>query len=230
LQHYQQRFKHILVDEFQDTNTLQFEWLRLLAGHESHLFVVGDDDQSIYSWRGARVEHMTQFSKHFDKPRIIRLEQNYRSTGTILTAANALIAKNNNRLGKNLWTEAPAGDPIWVYDAFNDVDEADFIGSQIETLLQENYAHRQIAVLYRSNAQSRLIEEALMTRTIPYRVYGGLRFFDRAEIKDSLAYLRLVDNRIDDTSFERVINTPQRGIGARSLDRIRLSARQHGCS
>jgi len=230
LQHYRSRFRHILVDEFQDTNTLQFNWLRLLAGDSSHLFVVGDDDQSIYSWRGAKVEHMTHFARHFHDPLIFRLERNYRSTGTILAAANALIAHNSQRLGKNLWTESNAGEPILVYDAYNDVDEADFVGNQINHLLQTGHARPEIAILYRSNAQSRLIEEALMVRGIAYRVYGGLRFFDRAEIKDTLAYMRLLDNRNDDVAFERVINTPARGIGERSLDKIRRHAKQNALS
>lgn len=223
--HYQERFKCLLVDEFQDTNKIQYAWLKLFAGHHNAVMIVGDDDQSIYGWRGARIENIQRFSDDFPSARLIRLEQNYRSTGTILKAANALIAKNEGRLGKNLWTEGKTGDPITVYAGFNETDEAFFIVNQIRVLQQEGHHYREIAVLYRSNAQSRVIEEALMQFGILYRVYGGLRYFDRAEIRDALAYLRLIANRHDDAAFERVINTPTRGIGHRTLSQVRDQAR-----
>lgn len=223
--HYQERFRCLLVDEFQDTNSIQYAWLRLLAGTQSAVMIVGDDDQSIYGWRGARIENIQRFSKDFKGVKIIRLEQNYRSTGTILKAANQLIAQNSGRLGKNLWTESADGEPITVYAGFNETDEAFFIVNRIRELQQREYAHADMAVLYRSNAQSRVIEEALMQFGIPYRVYGGLRYFDRAEIKDALAYLRLIANPLDDTAFERVINTPPRGIGDRTIMAIREHAK-----
>ncbi len=226
--HYQQRFRCLLVDEFQDTNTLQYAWLKLLAGDECAIMIVGDDDQSIYGWRGARVENIQRFSKDFPTANVIRLEQNYRSTGTILKAANALISKNTGRLGKNLWTEGQQGDRIRIYAAFNETDEAFFIANRIRELQQSEYTLREIAVLYRSNAQSRVIEEALMQFGIHYRVYGGLRYFDRQEIKDALAYLRLIANRADDPAFERIINTPTRGIGNKTLVAIREQARTSG--
>ena len=232
LAHYQQRFRHILVDEFQDTNAIQYSWLRLLAGKEGKLFMVGDDDQSIYGWRGARIENIQQFTRDFPATRTLRLEQNYRSTATILTAANALIANNAGRLGKNLWTSGEQGKPILLYTAFNDLDEARFVVERIRQWLLEDTKHKraEAAVLYRSNAQSRVIEEALIQAAIPYRVYGGLRFFERAEIKDALAYLRLTANRDDDTSFERVVNMPTRGIGDSSMDILRGYVKQHQVS
>lgn len=225
LEHYRQRFSHILVDEFQDTNALQYAWIQLLAGDASKVFVVGDDDQSIYGWRGARIENIQQFSKDFANAEIIRLEQNYRSTGNILAAANALIANNSGRIGKELWSAGEDGDPISVYSAFNELDEARFVVDTIKQWLDEGNNRREVAILYRSNAQSRTFEECLMSSSIPYRVYGGLRFFDRAEIKDALAYLRLMQNRDDDAAFERIINTPPRGIGNRTVEAIRDYAR-----
>jgi len=230
LQHYQHRFHHVLVDEFQDTNTIQYAWLRLLVGQHNKLFVVGDDDQSIYGWRGARIENIQRFNKDFPDTQLLRLEQNYRSTGTILSAANALIAFNDGRLGKKLWTDGGRGEPIRLYAAFNEIDEANFIVERIKRWIEEGQRRSESAILYRSNAQSRVIEEALMMAGIPYRVYGGLRFFERAEIKDALAYLRLMKNSDDDASFERVVNTPVRGIGNRTLELVRERARQTGIS
>jgi DNA helicase-2/ATP-dependent DNA helicase PcrA len=226
LHHYRERFAHVLVDEFQDTNDIQYAWLRLLAGDKDNLFLVGDDDQSIYGWRGAKVENIQSFQKDYPGTRVVRLEQNYRSTGNILSAANALIANNPTRLGKNLWTEDGAGEPIRLYAAFNEVDEARFVVERIRRYSQdEGYRRSECAILYRTTAQSRLFEESLIQAQIPYRVYGGLRFFERAEIKDALAYLRLLANPEDDTSFERVVNTPTRGIGAKTLDLLREQAR-----
>ncbi len=225
LRHYRERFRHILVDEFQDTNALQYGWLRLLAGETGAVFAVGDDDQSIYGWRGARVENILNFERDFPAAQTVRLEQNYRSTGTILSAANALIANNGERLGKNLWTAGSDGEPITLYTAFNEQDEARFIVDTIRQHSEEGGQRRECAVLYRSNAQSRVLEEALLAQRLPYRVYGGLRFFERAEIKDALAYLRLLSNRDDDVSFERVVNQPARGIGDRTLQQLRDAAR-----
>ena len=230
LQHYQRRFRHLLVDEFQDTNAIQYAWLRLLAGKEGVPFVVGDDDQSIYRWRGARVEHIFQFQKDFPGTSVIKLEQNYRSTGNILNAANAVIENNGSRMGKNLWTEGVEGDPIRIYSAYNERDEADFIIGRLKDWSDQGNARADAAVLYRSNAQSRVLEEALINAGMPYRVYGGLRFFERAEIKDALAYLRLISNRDDDSSFERVVNRPTRGIGARTVEQMRSYARANSCS
>lgn len=230
LAHYQSRYRHILVDEFQDTNTLQYAWLRVLAGGSGRLFVVGDDDQSIYGWRGAKVENIQQFTQDFAGVEVIRLEQNYRSTGTILKAANTLIAHNSGRMGKNLWTAGEQGTPIQIYRAFNELEEADFVYRQVEAWLESGGSRDEVAVLYRSNAQSRVIEQALLRHGIPYRVYGGLRFYERAEIKDVLAYLRLLLNRQDDASFERVLNTPPRGIGARTVEQIRTYAAAQGVS
>lgn len=224
-QHYQARFRCILVDEFQDTNTIQYYWIKLFAGDQNSVMIVGDDDQSIYGWRGARIENIQRFSKDFPSAKIIRLEQNYRSTGTILKAANALIEQNSGRMGKNLWTEGKDGDRITVYAGFNETDEVFFIVNRIRELRQSEFALREIAILYRSNAQSRVIEEGLMQFGIPYRVYGGLRYFDRLEIRDALAYLRLVANRSDDPAFERIINTPTRGIGDRTVTTIRDHAK-----
>ncbi len=230
LDHYRRRFRHVLVDEFQDTNAIQYAWLRLLAGSEGLPFVVGDDDQSIYRWRGARVENLQQYQRDFAGAKLFRLEQNYRSTGTILDGANALIAHNSGRLGKNLWTSGERGSPIRVYAAFNERDEADFVINRIRDWMKRGNARRDIAILYRSNAQSRVFEEAFLSANIPYRVYGGLRFFERAEIKDALAYLRLTQSRDDDSSFERIVNLPARGIGARSLEIVREYARANACS
>ena len=229
-QHYLNRFKHVLVDEFQDTNAIQYEWLKLLVQQSNNLFVVGDDDQSIYGWRGARVENILQFDKDFVNAQIIRLEQNYRSTNQILNVANAVIRGNQSRFNKKLWTAADPGDPVKVYAAFNEQDEAQFVVQEIQRWVDSGINRSQIAILYRSNAQSRVFEENLLAANIPYRVYGGLRFFDRAEIKDALAYLRLCNFQDDDTSFERVVNTPTRGIGARTLTLIREQAQQQQCS
>jgi len=228
--HYRARFRHILVDEFQDTNTLQYAWLRVLAGETGVLFAVGDDDQSIYSWRGAKVENMVRLSRDFPGAEVIRLEQNYRSTGTILKAANGLIAKNSSRLGKNLWTEDGEGAPIQLYAAFNEYDEAEFVVNRMREHLDGRARHADLAVLYRSNAQSRVLEETLIRQRLPYRIYGGLRFFERMEVKDALAYLRLISNREDDGSFERTVNTPTRGIGATTIERLRQIAREGGMS
>ena len=230
LKHYHNRFRHILVDEFQDTNTLQYAWLRLLAGDQNIVFAVGDDDQSIYGWRGAKIENIQNFSQHFADTQIIRLEQNYRSTGNILHAANALIQNNDNRLGKNLWTEDGDGELIDLYAAYNESDEARYVISQIQQWVERGNNYAETAILYRSNAQSRIFEMILTEQGIPYRVYGGLRFFERAEIKDALCYLRLAANRNDDPSFERVINLPTRGIGAKTLDNIRQYSRSTGLS
>jgi len=223
--HYRRRFTHVLVDEFQDTNAIQYAWTRLIAGDDGNPFVVGDDDQSIYRWRGARVENLRQFTRDYPEAQMFRLERNYRSTGNILGAANALIANNSGRLGKNLWTSDGKGERIRLYSAFNERDEADFVVGRIAEWQRQGGARREVAILYRSNAQSRALEESLLTARIPYRVYGGLRFYERAEIKDALAYLRLVANRNDDPSFERVVNLPTRGIGAKSLEGLRESAR-----
>src|SRR5690606_27800758 len=203
---YRERFRHVLVDEFQDTNAIQYRWLRLIAGPMGTPFVVGDDDQSIYRWRGARVETLHRFQQDYPGTQIVRLEQNYRSTATILNAANAVIAHNTGRLGKTLWTDGPKGEPIRLYAAFNERDEAEFVVNRIRDYLDQGNRMSDVAVLYRSNAQSRVFEESLLAAGIPYRVYGGLRFFERAEIKDALAYLRLIENRDDDPSFERVVN------------------------
>ncbi len=230
LAHYRGRFGHLLVDEFQDTNTVQYAWLRLLAGDTGQVFAVGDDDQSIYGWRGAKMENVHRFRDEFADVRLVRLEQNYRSTGTILNAANGLIAHNADRLGKNLWTAGKQGEPIRLYAAFNELEEARFIAERIRDWEAQGGRRTEVALLYRSNAQSRVLEEALMQSGIPYRVYGGLRFFERAEIKDALAYLRLVSNRNDDPSFERVVNTPTRGIGDRTVQAIREQARAAGSS
>jgi DNA helicase-2/ATP-dependent DNA helicase PcrA len=230
LQHYRNRFRHVLVDEFQDTNAIQYKWLMLLAGPDGQPFVVGDDDQSIYRWRGARVENLNQFRRDYPKAVLHKLEQNYRSTGTILKAANALIANNAGRLGKTLWTSGEDGERVKLYAAFNERDEADFVVNRIREWVERGGARRDAAVLYRSNAQSRVFEEAFLNARMPYRVYGGLRFFERAEIKDALAYLRLVSSRADDTSFERVVNLPARGIGAKTMDAVRETARANSTS
>ena len=218
--HYQARFSHILIDEFQDTNSLQYAWLKLLASPQTVMMAVGDDDQSIYAFRGAKVENMRDFEREFAQHNVIKLEQNYRSFGHILNAANALIKQNANRLGKNLWTDRGHGEPVRIYEAASDYAESDFVIEQIKAQINDGATRKDIAVLYRANAQSRIIEHALFNAGIPYRVYGGLRFFERAEIKHALAYLRLIDNPHDDTSFMRVVNFPTRGIGARTLEQL----------
>ncbi len=229
-EHYQKRFKQILVDEFQDTNAIQYAWIRLMAGPHTNVFVVGDDDQSIYGWRGARIENIQHFEQDFKATQIIRLEQNYRSTSTILKAANALIDNNQGRLGKELWTDGETGEPIMFYNAYNEKDEARFVVDRIDDWVEQGRSRKEVAVLYRSNAQSRQFEEYLVARGVPYRVYGGLRFFERAEIKDTLAYLRMISNPTDDTSFDRTINHPPRGLGQKSVDMIREYAREHSLS
>ena len=235
LAHYRQRFAHLLVDEFQDTNAIQYGFIRLLAGsaadeRQGQVFVVGDDDQAIYGWRGAKVENVQRFLEDFEGARTIRLEQNYRSTASILDAANAVIAHNPQRLGKRLWTESGQGDPIDLFAAYNEIDEAEYIVGRIREWVRDGGSHGDCAVLYRSNAQSRIIEEKLLQAQLPYRVYGGVRFFERAEVKDTLAYLRLVANRADDAAFERAVNTPVRGIGGRTLDEVRMRARRDSVS
>lgn len=227
---YQQQFSHILIDEFQDTNVIQYQWIKILAGKNASLMVVGDDDQSIYSWRGANIGNMKSFQRDFTPTQIIRLEQNYRSTAVILNAANAVIANNANRMGKKLWTEGKEGDPITVYSAFNEFDEARYIVEQIKLWRDQGKALQDIAVFYRANAQSRVLEEQLMQQGIAYRIYGGLRFFDRAEIRDVLAYLRLVINAADDVAFERVLNVPARGIGEATAVLVRNYAAQNSVS
>ncbi|KVV21234.1 DNA helicase II [Burkholderia cepacia] len=228
--HYQARFRHILVDEFQDTNKLQYAWLKMLAGGQNAIFAVGDDDQSIYAFRGANVGNMRDFEDEFRVRNLIKLEQNYRSHGNILDAANQLISNNTHRLGKNLRTDAGHGEPVRVYEASTDSQEAGWIVEEIRSLINTGMARSEVAVLYRSNAQSRSIEHTLMSSGIPYRVYGGLRFFERQEVKHALAYLRLIDNPNDDTAFVRVVNFPTRGIGARSIEQLADSARLYGCS
>ena len=230
LAHYQQRFRFLLVDEFQDTNTIQYAWLRVLAGQSACVTAVGDDDQSIYGWRGARIENIQRFTHDFPDVHTVRLEQNYRSTATILKAANAVIANNQGRMGKELWTESTEGEPISVYAAFNEQDEARFIVERISHWVEKGGNHRDAALLYRSNAQSRALEEALLQSGLPYVVYGGQKFYERLEIKNALSYLRLIANRHDDPAFERVINTPTRAIGERTVEEIRLYARTHQCS
>ena len=229
-ENYQQRFQHVLVDEFQDSNTIQYRWLKCLALAHGQIMAVGDDDQSIYGWRGARIENMAQLQKDFTGTEVVRLEQNYRSTGNILKAANAVIDLNPDRMGKNLWTEGDDGEPIRVYGALDELDEGRFVIDRIEAWQHLGRRRDSIGILYRSNAQSRVFEELLLARGIPYRVYGGLRFFERAEIKDALAYLRLVTNRDSDPAFERVVNVPPRGIGARTVEIVRQQARTDNTS
>ncbi|GAA5524658.1 DNA helicase II [Microbulbifer aestuariivivens] len=230
LAHYRNRFPYILVDEFQDTNTIQYAWLRMLAGDQCHITAVGDDDQSIYGWRGAKIENIQHFAQDLREVQTVRLEQNYRSTGTILKAANAVIEHNAGRLGKELWTRGEEGEPISLYAAYNEQDEARFIVERIQDWVRDGQRRDSVAILYRSNAQSRVLEEALLREQVPYRIYGGQRFFERMEIKNALSYMRLIANRDDDTAFERVVNTPTRGIGARTVDAVRGYAREHGCS
>jgi len=230
LAHYQQRFRQILVDEFQDTNTIQYAWLRVLAGGRIPVAPVGDDDQSIYGWRGARIENIQRFGEDFAGTRVVRLEQNYRSTQTILQAANGIIAHNSGRLGKELWTAGDCGDPLQLYAGFNEQDEARFIVDQLEDWLRQGNARSSAAILYRSNAQSRVLEEALIRAAVPYRIYGGQRFYERMEIRNAMAYMRLLVNRGDDAAMERVINTPPRGIGGKTLDILRSLARERDAS
>ena len=230
LAHYQQRFAHLLVDEFQDTNTIQYAWLRVLAGQTGKVMAVGDDDQSIYGWRGAKIENIHQFTEDFADVATVRLEQNYRSTQTILDAANGLIQRNTNRLGKELWSQGNKGEPIKVYAGFNDLDEARFIAERIQQWIEDGGSANEAAILYRSNAQSRVLEEALLRLNIPYQIYGGQRFFERAEIKNALAYMRLMEDRHSDPAFERVVNTPTRGIGDKTLEGIRQLARANQTS
>ncbi|MGK0499213.1 MAG: DNA helicase-2/ATP-dependent DNA helicase PcrA [Oceanicoccus sp.] len=230
LAHYQQRFAHILVDEFQDTNTIQYAWLRVLSGKKIPVMAVGDDDQSIYGWRGAKIENIQQYSKDFPNTQMVKLEQNYRSTANILNAANAVIEHNSGRLGKELWTDGNEGELISLYAAFNEQDEARFVIERIEEWIKDGNLRASSAILYRSNAQSRVLEEALIRGAVPYRIYGGQRFYDRMEIKNALAYMRLVNNRDDDTAIERVINTPSRGIGNKTIETLREYAREHSLS
>jgi len=230
LAHYRQRFSQLLVDEFQDTNAIQYAFIRVLAGDTGQVFVVGDDDQAIYGWRGAKVEHVGRFGHDFPGAHTVRLEQNYRSSGQILKAANAVIANNPARLGKQLWTDSGDGEPLDLYTAYNEIDEARFVSERIAQWVHDGGQHRDCAILYRSNAQSRVFEEHLLSAQMPFRVYGGQRFFERAEIKDTLAYLRLVTSAQDDAAFERAVNTPPRGIGERTLDAVRSRARNDGLS
>ncbi|MBO9717256.1 MAG: DNA helicase II [Pseudoxanthomonas sp.] len=230
LGHYRARFRDLLIDEFQDTNAIQYAFVRVLAGDSGRVFVVGDDDQAIYGWRGAKVENVQQFLRDFPEAKTIRLEQNYRSSANILNAANAVIAHNPDRIGKQLWTDSGEGEPVDVYAAYNEMDEARFIVERIRQWVRDGGSWREAAVLYRSNAQSRALEEVLLAEQVPYRVYGGMRFFERAEVKDTLAYLRLVANRADDAAFERTVNTPARGIGDRTLDEVRRRARESAVS
>ncbi len=229
-EHYQARFRHILVDEFQDTNDLQYKWLKLLAGQHNAVFAVGDDDQSIYAFRGANVGNMAAFEREFHVQNLIKLEQNYRSHGHILDAANELISHNSRRLGKNLRTDAGHGEQVRVYEASSDLQEAQWLIEEAKGLINEGWLRSEIAILYRSNAQSRVIEHALFTSGLPYRVYGGLRFFERAEVKSAIAYLQLIDNPHNDSAFLRVVNFPTRGIGARSIEQLQDAARQFGLS
>jgi len=230
LGHYQARFHNILVDEFQDTNTIQYAWLRVLAGKQCHIMAVGDDDQSIYGWRGAKIENIHRFTDDFNEVQTVRLEQNYRSTQTILDAANGLIKRNTDRLGKNLWSDGPIGEPLRLYSGYNDLDEARFIAERTQQWIDDGGSADEVAVLYRSNAQSRVLEEAMLRASIPYQIYGGQRFFERAEIKNALAYMRMMDDRHSDTAFERVVNTPPRGIGEKSIEAVRQVARSRGIS
>jgi DNA helicase-2/ATP-dependent DNA helicase PcrA len=227
---YQKRYQHILVDEFQDTNALQYAWLRVLAGGSGRLFIVGDDDQSIYGWRGAKIENIRSFTEQFSQVKTVRLEQNYRSTARILQAANHLISFNTDRMGKSLWSAGDQGDPLSIYEALNEYDEARYVIEKIQHWLKEGGERSDVAILYRSNAQSRVFEQTLIQAEMPYRIYGGLRFYDRAEIKDVLAYLRLIVNRDDDAAFERVYNHPTRGIGEKTIQTVRNLARDMGLS
>ena len=228
LRHYQDRLSHLLIDEFQDTNTIQYAWIRLLAGNKTCVMAVGDDDQSIYAWRGARIENIHRYESDFAPVTTIRLEQNYRSTDIILKAANAVISNNTSRLGKELWTDQSDGTPIQLYAAFNEQDEARFVANRMSQYVDQGGLYGEQAILYRSNAQSRVLEDALLRAGIPYRIYGGQRFYERLEIKNALMYLRLIQNRFDDTAFERIINVPPRGVGERTVEQIRQTARDEG--
>ena len=230
LDHYQQRFQQILVDEFQDTNAVQYAWLRILAGKTSAVTAVGDDDQSIYGWRGAKVENILSYERDFTDTHTVKLEQNYRSTSNILNAANAVISKNAERLGKSLWTDAGEGEAIALYAAFNEHDEARYIADRLQSWVNEGHRREDSAILYRSNAQSRVLEAALLQAEIPYRIYGGQRFYERLEIKNALSYLRMMLNCHDDVAFERIVNVPPRGIGDRTLELIRELAREQSTS
>ncbi len=221
LQHYQNKFKHILVDEFQDTNRIQYQFIKILHNENNHIFCVGDDDQSIYGWRGAKIENIQKIENDFKPIEVIKLEQNYRSTGNILSASNALIANNQNRLEKSLWTESGDGDLINVFNARTETEESHYVISEIENHFNQGRNLNECAILYRSNAQSRVFEEALIKRNINYRIYGGLRFFERAEIKDAMGYVRLTNNTSDNIAFERIINFPTRGIGLSTIEKIR---------
>ncbi|MGB0957861.1 MAG: UvrD-helicase domain-containing protein, partial [Litorivicinus sp.] len=228
LSHYRARFRHILVDEFQDTNQVQYAWLRLMTGTDGHIMAVGDDDQSIYGWRGAQVENIRSFVNDFADVVTVRLTRNYRSTANILNAANAVIANNTGRMGKELWTEDNDGEPLKLYSAFNEQDEARFIADTVQRHVDDGNQRSDVAVLYRSNAQSRAMEEAFLRGGIPYRIYGGQRFYERLEIKNALCYLRLILNRFDDVAFDRVVNIPPRGIGEKTLEMVRHTARDQG--
>ncbi|MDX1474072.1 MAG: DNA helicase II, partial [Reinekea sp.] len=230
LEHYQSRFTHVLVDEFQDINDIQYAWLKVLIGDKLSMTIVGDDDQSIYGWRGAKVENIQSFELDYQNADVVRLEQNYRSTATILAAANAVIQNNQGRLGKDLWTDGEKGDPIRLYAGFNEQDEARYIADEMNRLIESGVNPTQIALLYRSNAQSRVLEESLIHLQVPYRIYGGVRFYERMEIRNSVAYLRLILNRQDDASMERILNVPPRGIGNKTLETLRVLARDQGCS
>lgn len=230
LEHYQERFPFVLVDEFQDTNTIQYAWLQVLSGGKCAVTAVGDDDQSIYGWRGAKIENIQRFHQDFPGADVVKLEQNYRSTANILNAANAVIENNTGRLGKTLRTDGDDGEKVSLYAGFNEQDEARFIVERIEDWQRKGNKLETTAILYRSNAQSRILEEALLREAVPYRIYGGQRFYERLEIKNALAYMRLIINRNDDAAFERVVNTPTRGIGSKTVDGIRLFAREHGCA
>ncbi len=230
LRHYRQRFAHVLVDEFQDTNRIQYAWIKMLTVTIGNITIVGDDDQSIYGWRGAQVGNIREFSRDYQDASVLRLEQNYRSTATILEAANAVITNNTDRMGKKLWTEGSEGEPIQIYAAFNEQEEARFISSQLKRYFEQGKSWNDCAILYRSNAQSRVLEESLIIQQIPYRIYGGLRFFERAEIKDTLAYLRLLSSRTDDAAIERIINVPARGIGNKTIEILRSEARTYQLS
>ena len=224
LRHYQRRFSHILVDEFQDTNEVQYQFLKMLAASGSNFIAVGDDDQSIYGWRGAKSENINRFTNDYKNTEIIRLEQNYRSTSVILNAANEVIKNNQGRLGKELWTDQKEGEPISVYSAYNEDDEARFVVGSIQNWVAQGRNLDEVAILYRSNAQSRVLEEAILRESLPYKIYGGLRFYERAEIKNAMSYLKLVYGREDDAAFERVINIPPRGIGVKTIEIIRSKA------
>ena len=227
LDHYQKKFRHILVDEFQDTNRIQYQWIKLLHTQQNHIFCVGDDDQSIYGWRGARIENIQKIENDFKPIQVIKLEQNYRSTGNILSASNAVIANNKNRLEKSLWTKSGDGELINVFNARTETEEAQYVVSEVENQFNQGRNLSECAILYRSNAQSRVFEESLIKRNLNYRIYGGLRFFERAEIKDAMGYVRLIENRSDNIAFERIVNFPTRGIGLSTIEKIRSHATEN---